>query len=140
MKDGLSWKILQKEIQKTIQEAQEVENLGELVKAFEEKLKKFNHGAAQLLFKMNKGPEKFLADATLFLEYCGILIMGWMWLHQAVTAQKALEKGNPDQDFYFGKLETARYFMEYEMIKIEGLLHRFHSNSYPTIDMNKNWF
>ncbi|GMQ24063.1 acyl-CoA dehydrogenase [Algoriphagus sp. oki45] len=140
LEDGLGWKILQKEIQKTIQEAKGIENLDELAEDFEEKLKRFNHGAAQLLFKINQGPEKYLADATLFLDACGLLIVGWMWLKQAITAQNALEKGNPDQVFYFGKLETARYFMEYEMIKIEGLLPRFHSNTYPSLEMKKEWF
>ncbi|GMQ28397.1 acyl-CoA dehydrogenase [Algoriphagus confluentis] len=139
LEEGLGWKLLQKEIQKTVQEAGEIENLKELTKGFEAILNKFNQGVAQLLFRMNLGPEKYLADATLFLEASGILTVGWMWLRQAITAQKTLSKGNSDQNFYLGKLETARYFMEYELTKIEGLLPRFHSKSFPTLDIKREW-
>ncbi len=102
-------------------------------------MKKFNHGAAQLLFKMNQGPEIFLADATLFLEASGLVSIGWMWLKQAASAQKALENGASEQDFYFGKIETARYFMEYELPKLSGLIERFQSHSYPTLAMKNDW-
>lgn len=138
--EGLGWKMLQKEIRATIESSKEFPAIAQLSKTFEDQLKKFNHAAAQLLFKMNQGPEIFLADATLFLEGSGILCIGWMWLQQAITSQRALENGATEQDFYFGKLETARYFMEYELPKINGLIERFHSNSYPTIEMKKEWF
>ena len=140
LEDGLGWKTLQKEIQKTIQEANALDELKYLAEIFESQFQKFNHGAAQLLFKMDQGPERYLADATLFLEGCGIVTLGWMWLKQAISAQKAIQHGNPDQDFYFGKIETAHYFMEYELVKIEGLIPRFHSNSFPTLNMKPEWF
>jgi butyryl-CoA dehydrogenase len=89
---------------------------------------------------MNQGPEIFLADASLFLEASGLVCIGWMWLRQAVTAQKALENGASEQGFYFGKIEAARYFMEYELSKLNGLIERFHSNTYPTLNMKTDWF
>ncbi len=138
--EGLGWKLLQKEIQKSIDASSAYSELDELRQTFENQFKKFNHSAAQLLFKMNQGPEIFLADATLFLEASGIICVAWMWLGQAITAQNALENGATEQDFYFGKQETARYFMEYELPKINGLIERFHSNTYPTIKMKKEWF
>jgi alkylation response protein AidB-like acyl-CoA dehydrogenase len=140
IQEGLGWKGLQKEIQKSLDAIRAYSALDELRQSFESQYKKFNHGAAKLLFKMNQGPEIFLSDATLFLEASGIICIAWMWLEQAKTAQKALNTGATEQDFYFGKIETARYFMEYELPKIKGLIERFHSTSYPTIDMKKGWF
>jgi alkylation response protein AidB-like acyl-CoA dehydrogenase len=140
IQEGLAWKLLQKEFQSTIEASKELLELDSIRQTFESQVKKFNHAAAQLLFKMNQGPEEFLADATLFLETTGIICMGWMWLKQAVAAQKALTTGATEQDFYFGKIETTRYFMEYELPKINGLIERFHSNTYPTIAMRKEWF
>jgi butyryl-CoA dehydrogenase len=140
LEDGLGWKLLQQEIQGLLEKSSKFSALDSIRQSFENQFQKFNHSAAQLLFKMNQGPEIFLADATLFLEATGLICMGWMWLKQAVTSQEALEKGSSEQDFHFGKIETARYFMEYELPKINGLTERFHSNSYPTLGMKKEWF
>jgi butyryl-CoA dehydrogenase len=140
IQEGLAWKLFQQEIQLAIESTKEFSALNSIREKFEEHLQRFNHGAAQLLFKMNQGPEEFLADATLFLEASGIICIAWMWLRQAESAQKALNDGASEQDFYFGKIETARYFMEYEVPKINGLTERFRSTSYPTIEMKKDWF
>ncbi|RIW15880.1 acyl-CoA dehydrogenase [Algoriphagus lacus] len=140
IEDGLGWKLLQQEIQASLEKSSKFSALDSIHQLFENQLKKFNHSAAQLLFKMNQGPEIFLADATLFLEATGLICVGWMWLNQSVTAQEALENGSAEQDFYMGKIETARYFMEYELPKINGLTERFHSNSYPTLEMKREWF
>ena len=140
MHEGLGWKKLQAQIQQTLEQAKKLEELSGMTQTFESILKKFGHAAGELLFKRNQDPEKFLADATLFLEATGILCIGWMWIKQAVSAQSALSHGASDQDFYFGKIETAKYFMEYELIKILGLIPRFHSGAYPSVDMQKDWF
>ena len=140
MRDGLGWKVLQQEISSTLKEAIELEELIDLSHQFENQLKKFNHATAELLFKRNQDPEKFLADATLFLEASGIVCIAWMCMKQAISAQRAINKGAMDQAFYFGKIETARFYMEYELPKIIGLVHRFDSSSYPTLTMQKEWF
>lgn len=140
IRDGLGWKKLQEQIQHTLEKAKQEKELNQIRESFEFMLKKFGHAAGELLFKRNLDPEKFMADASLFLEATGILCIGWMWISQAVSAQKALSHGANDQDFYFGKIETANYFMEYELVKINGLIPRFHSTSYPTVAMQGDWF
>ena len=35
----------------------------------------------------------FLADATLYLEYTGIITIAWQWLLQATASETALAKG-----------------------------------------------
>jgi butyryl-CoA dehydrogenase len=140
IQEGLAWKLFQQEIQLAIESSKEFSALNSIREKLQEQLLLFNHSTAQLLFKMNQGSEKFLADATLFLEASGIICIAWMWLRQSESAQKALNDGASEQDFYFGKIETARYFMEYELPKINGFTERFRSNSYPTIEMQRDWF
>ncbi len=140
IEEGLGWKVLQQEIHHTLEQGKSIEELKNLVEDFEIHFTTFLHSTAQLLFKRNLGPEYFLSDASLFLEAAGIICMGWMWLQQAISAQKALIQGAMDQTFYFGKIETARYFMEYELVKIQGITSRFHSKSYPTLAMENDWF
>ena len=55
--------------------------------------------------------ERYLADATLYLEFFGIIAVAWQWLVQGVAAEKALQKNATDASklFYRGKIETLRY-------------------------------
>jgi len=138
--EGLGWKMLQKELQSTIQEARNLPELEDLGKTFETYCQEFATGTAQVLFKRNQGPEYYLADATLFLEGAGFLCNGWMWLKQAITAQKALDQGSKEQDFHLGKIETARYTFAYELVKLKGIVERFGSTNYPTLTMKTDWF
>ena len=138
--EGLGWKMLQKEFQSTLKEAQPLPELGEIALTFEKYVQEFASGTAHLLFKRNQGPDYFLADATLFLEGAGLLCMGWIWLKQAITAQKAINQGSNEQNFHLGKIETARYTVAYELTKLNGILERFASTQYPTLDMKTDWF
>lgn len=59
-----------------------------------------------------------LANATIYLDAFGHIVIGWLWLRQATVAAAALAAGNGtglDQAFYRGKLQTCRYFMRNEM-------------------------
>lgn len=138
--EGLGFKILQREIELSLKEASNLEPLKDLSQVFASQYQAFGHGTAQLLFKRAQGPERYLADATLFLEAAGILCIAWMWLKQATTSQHALSAGALEQGFYFGKIETARYFMDYELVKLNSLLTRFSATAYPTLDMKNDWF
>ncbi|WP_287991065.1 acyl-CoA dehydrogenase [Acidiphilium sp.] len=58
-----------------------------------------------------------LANATVFLDAFGHVVIGWLWLWQALVAATALE-GNPpapDRLFHEGKILTCRYFMAHEL-------------------------
>ncbi len=140
IQEGLGWKMLQKELQATLEEAKTLPDLESLCQQFEKYCQEFTKSTAQLLFKRNQGPDYFLADASLFLEGAGLLCMGWMWLKQAITAQKALNQGSKEQDFHLGKIETARYTFAYELVKLNGIMERFASTNYPTLTMKTNWF
>jgi len=73
---------------------------------------------------MEKGPEAFLADATLFLEMFGIMVIAWQWLTMATAAATALAQGKPKKKeirFLAGKIATAEYFYSYELPKTLSL-------------------
>lgn len=65
-----------------------------------------------------------LANATLYLDAFGHVVMGWIWLWQGLTASKALAAGvSPgDERFYRGKLAACRYFFRYELPKVHPTL------------------
>ncbi|MFT5572676.1 MAG: alkylation response protein AidB-like acyl-CoA dehydrogenase [Cryomorphaceae bacterium] len=61
-------------------------------------------------------PSLALANATLFLDGMGHVVIAWMWLKQAVAANVGLEKPNAaDKPFYHGKLAACNFFYRYEL-------------------------
>jgi butyryl-CoA dehydrogenase len=57
-----------------------------------------------------------LANATIFLDAMGHVVIAWMWLKQAVAATVGLDKGHE------GKLAAAQFFYRYELPKIQSNL------------------
>ncbi len=143
MKKGQAFKYFLDEVHDTIRKAEEIPELksfaGELKEAAEKLTKVTLHlmGVAQ-----SKGPDIFLADSTLYLEFFGIVSIAWQWLAQALSARTALKK-NPtgaEGDFYNGKVYTFQYFFRYELPKIEGLAKRLMDADGLTVRMPENYF
>jgi butyryl-CoA dehydrogenase len=62
-----------------------------------------------------------LANASCFLTIFGQIVVSWIWIRQAITAEAALAKGQLPQDdeaFYRGKLQAAKYFIDWELSAI----------------------
>lgn len=57
----------------------------------------------------------FLANASVYLDMIGHLVIAWMWLKQAIAA--APHADGPEADFYRGKLAACRYFFHWELPK-----------------------
>ena len=66
--------------------------------------------------------ERYLADASIFMEFFSLIIVGWTWLEIATKAQDNLNDANAplSDEFYFGKIETLKYFYSYELPKTLG--------------------
>jgi butyryl-CoA dehydrogenase len=89
-----------------------------------------------------QGPEYFLADATLYLEFFGIVAVAWQWLLQSIAIQKALNDGakKKDLNFYHGKMITMQFFFEYELPKTLGLTARLMRTDGLTVEMRTELF
>lgn len=62
--------------------------------------------------------ERYLADATIFMEMAGYVIIAWQWLKMAIVAQKALDAADfstQSRSFYEGKVHTMQFFFRYEL-------------------------
>ena len=55
-------------------------------------------------------PEATLANATIYLEAFGHIVLAWIWLEQ-------LSPPTHDGDFYDGKRAAAHYFYAFELPK-----------------------
>jgi butyryl-CoA dehydrogenase len=143
MKNGQAFLLYINELQDTIAAAKEFNDLekyaGELNKALVQLEEVTQH---LLLIAQQQGPEAFLADATLYLEFFGIVTIAWQWLQQGIAAQKALKNGarKKDINFYEGKMFTLRYFFSYELPKTLGLAKRLLDDDRLTVEMQTEYF
>ena len=81
--------------------------------------------------------EKTLANASVYLEAFGHVVIAWIWIEQALVATRA---GNQYEDFYRGKLQACQYFIQWELPKVRPMLNLLESLDTTTLDMKDNWF
>jgi butyryl-CoA dehydrogenase len=94
----------------------------------------------RLLFAIEARADATLANATVYLDVLGRITAAWLWLKQALAAQAGLAGPNAglDGDFYRGKLQAARYYIEWELPAVDTLIPLL-TNSVP-YDMQEAWF
>ncbi|MFZ1705485.1 MAG: acyl-CoA dehydrogenase [Saprospiraceae bacterium] len=129
MENGEALHLLSEAMSETMEEATTFENLKPYVSALEEKMKEVQMVINHLLGFAKKGDyENFLADASIFMEFMSIIVIGHQWLLMGLEAQKEMKKNQTDnQDFYLAKYQTMKFYFKYEMPKtkscVETLLH-----------------
>jgi butyryl-CoA dehydrogenase len=79
-------------------------------------------------------PERTMANATVYLEAAGHVVIAWMWLEQLVAV------GERTGDFYDGKRAAARYFFRWELPKVGPMLDLLASGDTTTLEMRDAWF
>lgn len=137
MKGGKATMLLMQEVMGDIQKANAFPALqahgGTLAKKLEQLQQVTMHlmGVAQ-----SKGPDAYLADATLFLELFGIITAGWQLLKQGTVAASGLAD-SPGDTFLQGRITVLDYFFEYEIPKTEGLLTRLRSSRDITVGLDE---
>lgn len=87
-------------------------------------------------------PDHGLSNATMYLDMFGKVVVGWVWLRQAMVAEQALTAGaaGTEADFYQGKVHAARYFMDWELAPLESYGHLLSAGNRGNLDMQNNWF
>jgi butyryl-CoA dehydrogenase len=78
-------------------------------------------------------PDATLANATVYLEAVGHVVVAWLWLEQALAAAG---KAGP---FYDGKRAAARYFFRYELPKTGPQLDLLATLDRTTLDLDPGW-
>jgi len=143
MRDGKAYKLYLEEVQGTLRGVEEFEELESYAQRLKQSLETLQKVTAHLTEVGKKEtPEFFLADATLYLEFFGIVSVAWQWLVQATTVVKAL-RNRPDDielNFYTGKFFAFRYFFEYELPKIQGLAKRLMNSDGLTAEIKPDYF
>ncbi len=82
-----------------------------------------------------KNPNNALAGSVDFLHLFGLVCMGLCWSRQAKAAQRAIEAGAEDREFYLNKLATGRYYMKRVLPETGLRLARIETGADPVMDL-----
>jgi alkylation response protein AidB-like acyl-CoA dehydrogenase len=78
--------------------------------------------------------ELTLANATVYLEAFGHVVLAWIWLEQACAAH------GKSGDFYDGKRQACRYFFRWELPRTGPQFDLLASLDDTTLAMRDDWF
>ncbi len=143
MQKGKAIELLAEEIQHTIRAANAHAELHPYANMLLENLGLTQKVISTLLPHAAMGNyERFLADATIFMEFFSTIIIGWQWLKTANAATVLLTGGSGDQGygFYESKIHTMKYFFTYEMPKTLGLAKILMNDEALTISATPDTF
>jgi butyryl-CoA dehydrogenase len=118
MENGKALSILFESIRETINHASTHEPLKKYGIELEEELVRVQQVLNHLSrFAKQGNVDRYLADATVFMEQMSYVIIAWQWLKQAVVAYTSLQASDQNQtpDFYEGKVHTMKFFFRYEL-------------------------
>jgi alkylation response protein AidB-like acyl-CoA dehydrogenase len=78
-------------------------------------------------------PDVTLANSHVYLEAAGHLVVGWLWLEQALAT------GTADSDFHQGKRQAARYFWRWELPRVHRRFDLLESLDRTVLDTPDRW-
>jgi 3-(methylsulfanyl)propanoyl-CoA dehydrogenase len=88
---------------------------------------------------MNNAEEVGAASVD-YLMYSGYVTLGYFWARAAAVAQKALDEGTSEVDFYTAKLKTARFYFERILPRTKSLTETMLSGADNLLDLDAEHF
>jgi butyryl-CoA dehydrogenase len=124
MHNGKALALLVEEMKATIAEAQAFAELSPYAKALGQKMMLTQEVLDFLLpFAQEGNYERFLSDATIFMDFFSTLVIAWQWLKMGVKAKAISLTGGDSfkEEFLDSTLHTMRFFFTYEVPRMDGL-------------------
>ncbi|WP_288130452.1 acyl-CoA dehydrogenase [Microbulbifer sp.] len=138
------YRLLREHILHSCQQAETQQALAPLATALSDALKQLDGVSENLMKQLMQDADRGLANASLYLDVFGRVVVSWIWLRQALIADQALEAedslAQEEGDFYRGKLQAARFYIEWELPEIGPQIRLLNDASPVTFDMQRDWF
>jgi len=142
MGEGAAFKAFVAESLETVADARRFRALAEYADQLAETIAELESTTEELI-KVRDGGDValFLANAGIYLDTFGHIVIAWMWLKQAVAAVRRLDGADPGQQgFYNGKLQACQYFYRYEFNKVPERLSLLTQADDTCLAMRDEWF
>jgi alkylation response protein AidB-like acyl-CoA dehydrogenase len=124
MEKGKALMILMESVSFVIVQASKFEPLKLYAKELKEELDRVGQVLKHLSQFAQQGDiDRYLSDATVFMEQLSYVVIAWQWLKQAAVASAQLQSGdfkNQSREFYEGKVHTMKFFFRYELPHAEA--------------------
>lgn len=124
MENGKALELLTQEVMLTIENASKFEELRKYAKNLGDKLQLAQKVIGFLVDFAKKGDyERFLSDASPFMEFLSNITLAWVWLETATFVKNTLVFGTVkySEEFYESKIHAMRFYYKYELPKTTGL-------------------
>ncbi|MEZ5463557.1 acyl-CoA dehydrogenase [Dokdonella sp.] len=132
MHDGAAFRMFAERVGASLARAHEGEALLDHADALQARLQRLTEVTAQLWAAGDANVT--LANASLYLEAFGHIVIAWIWLEQALAAE------GKSGDFYDGKRAATQYFFRWELPRVDAQLDLLASLDRTTLDMQDEWF
>ncbi len=144
MKNGQAMKFLTLAIIDSIKNASKYDELIPYAEALKAGSKKLEEVLTHLLqYAMSGNHERYIADASIFMEMMSNVVLAWQWLKMGTVAKTQLITGNVTfgTEFYEEKIHTMKYFFKYELPKINGHAETLmHQDTLTIVEENEKIF
>jgi alkylation response protein AidB-like acyl-CoA dehydrogenase len=138
MQGGAAFAALREEYAATITEASAVPELTEFATDLSDAIAALYKATECALAASDQGEvNRALANAGLYLDAFGHVVLGWIWLRQALVATRS---NHSSDDFYRGKVHACQYFFRYEIPKVAERCALIATNDTTCLDAQDNWF
>jgi len=98
-------------------------------------------GATTRALLSGRDANLMLANASVYLEMLGHVVIAWVWLRQAALAQRALAHAlGDDKAFYQGKQQACQYFFRYELPRTRAQNELLRQLDRTCLEMKDEWF
>lgn len=119
MEKGKALTLLIGSISEVIQGASSDDELKPYSKTLQEELDRIHHVLNHLKQFAEQGDvDRYLSDATVFMEQISYVVIAWQWLKMATIAQRHLKSSDFKEQtraFYLGQVHTLKFFFRYEL-------------------------
>lgn len=137
---GAGLHLLGERIRSDIEAASGVDELAGFARALAGHLAETGALTAELAKALQANPRLALANATIYLDAFGHVVIAWMWLRQALVAAQILQQGRGDAAFLRGKLSACRYFFVYELPRTRAQRELLAALDHTTLAMQPDGF
>ncbi len=137
MQEGKALQLLVGEMQRSIEASLGHEQLAPYGEKLSEQMSTVQQVLTHLMpIALTGDHERYLADATIFMEMMGKVIVGWQWLKIACIAADKLKAQNQAQltVFYESKIHTMKFYFKYEVAQVKGLAKILMNDQNLTLD------
>ncbi len=139
---GAGRRVFEDAVGAAVRDAAEFAELRHLADALTQGVEGLRTCTEGLTSMLPEDADRALANATLYLDAFGRVVASWVWLRQATVACRGLAASPTEADacFYRGKVQAARYYLEWELPVTRSQFDLLRGTNPVPFDMRDEWF